>query len=448
MKVNFASFNRYVIVICILMMSVTSIHALAQQPQSVHHPDIKQLAELVKQKQFQAAYDRSTELIEEWGGDPAFDFLAGRAAFGIQRFQEAVFAFERVMVVTPKMLSARVYLAFSYFRVNNYGAAQKELTKLLKEDLPEKDAAQVRDYLEQITAIKDASVRKHDTKLSIGYGHDSNVNSGTSAETIIFPIIGEIELLDSSRETADEVAELALTYSYTEKLSQKSHYSLGAAISDVSHQTEQQLDRTILNLSGGYVTDFNGTKVSINSYVQPMALNDKYYRLALGSLVDATWALNENWQWMLGVGFAYIDNDITNDQDIRQYSAKSRFTYLGDQLHMVELGIGDDEAVQESGAQNGKDFWQINYNFIYPINPEWMLTLTATYQDIEHDAIQPSFQVIRKEESYIAGLNVDYTPVRAWRFSLRLNMSDKKSNIDIYDYDRGSAKVLVTHTFE
>ncbi|XOV79106.1 MAG: hypothetical protein ACFHVJ_19660 [Aestuariibacter sp.] len=429
-------------------MSVTSIHTLAQQPPSVSHPDIKQLAALIKQKQFQNAYERSTELIEEWGGDPAFDFLAGRAAFGTQRFQEAVFAFERVIMVTPKMLSARVFLAFSYFRVNNYGAAQTELTKLLKEDLPEKDAAQVREYLAQITAIKEASVKNHDTKISLGYGYDSNVNSGTSAETITFPIIGEIELLDSSRETADEVAELALTYSYTEKLTQKSHYSLGAAISDVSHQTEQQLDRTILNLTGGYVTDYEGTKISINGYVQPMTLDESYYRLAVGSLLDATWHLSDSWQWMLGVGFAYVDNDVSDEQDIRQYSAKSRFTYLGKHLHMLELGIGDDEAVQESGKQNGKDFWQINYNFIYPINPEWLLTLTATYQDIEHDAIQPSFQVIRKEESYIAGLNLDYSPAKEWRISLRLNMSDKKSNIDIYDYDRSSAKVLVTHTFE
>lgn len=422
--------------------------AIAQQTQSLNHPDIKQLAALIKEKQFQPAYELSAQLIEEWGGDPVFDFFAGRAAFGTQHFQEAVFSFERVLVVTPRNLSARVFLAFSYFRVNNYGAAQKELTKLLKEDLPEKDASQVREYLDQITAIKESSVRSHSTSITMGYGYDSNVNSGTSADTITFPVIGEIELLDSSRETSDEVAELALNYLYSEKLTQKSNYSLGIAVSDVSHQTEQQLDRTVLNLTGGYVTEFKGAKVSINNYLQPMLLDDKYYRVALGSMLDASWLISDSWVWMLGVGFTYIDNDISDEQDIRQYSAKSRFTYLGEQLHMLELGYGDDEAVLDAGQQNGKDFWLLNYNFIYPINPEWMLTLTATYQDIEHDAIQPAFQVVRKEESYIAGINLDYTPTADWRISVRLNMSDKKSNVEIYDYDRGAAKVLVSHTFK
>lgn len=438
--------QKLILVLTLLLMFLLQSASHAQEDTS-SDPQIRQLEQYVQDKNFNAAYALSGTMLEEWGGDPQFDFFAGKAAFGAGHFQEAVFAFERVLVVEPRLLPARVFLAFSYFRVNNYGAAQTELTKLLNEELPEADALQVREYLDQITKIKESAVKSHDLKVTVGYGYDSNVNSGTTADTIFFPIIGEIELLDSSRETSDEVSELALAYTYQEKLSQKRGYSVAASISDVSHQTENQLDRSIYNFSGSYYDELGNAKVNITGYIQPMTLDDDYYRIAFGTIADATWNLNENWLWMFGVGYTVINNDTNDEQDLRQYSAKTRLSYIGDTLHIFELGYGDDDAKLEAGDQNGKDFWMLNYNFIYPINPQWMLTVTASYQDIEHDGITRSFGILREEESYNAGLSLDYTPSAEWRISTRLNFSDKRSNIDIYNYDRSTAKILATHTF-
>ena len=69
---------------------------------------VTKLKELVESKQFDEAYEVSNSLIADWGGDPGFDLLAGQAAYGAGHFQEAVFSFERVLIVSPDVLLARL----------------------------------------------------------------------------------------------------------------------------------------------------------------------------------------------------------------------------------------------------------------------------------------------------------------------------------------------------
>lgn len=433
----------------ILMFSLVSLPCLSQD---LNARDVNQLKNLVDAKQFQEAHQLSSKLLADWGGDPAFDLLAGQAAYGAGYFQEAVFAFERVIITDPEVLTARVLLAFSYFQVKNYGAAKVELTKLLNEDLPPEDTQKVTEYLRIITEVAENAVRKTTLNFTMGFGYDTNVNSGTEEETINFPTPGEIEVLeivltDESRETEDNIGELALVYLYEEKLSQTSGYSLGATVSHVKHQDSSNLDRSTINLMASYNDVFSDTKFNIMGYFQPMILNDDYYRSAAGVMVDVSWNLSDQWIWLLGSGYAAINNVATDEQDMDQLSTRARLTYLGKHVHVLDLSFSDEDAKLLSGIYNGKDFWTLSYSWLWPVNPQWLLTLNAFYQDIEHDAEQPAFGVIRVEENYSLSLNIDYTPIQEWIVSARLNVSDKKSNVAIYDYDRSFAKLLVTYKF-
>lgn len=411
-------------------------------------PNLKQLARLVAEKQNDAAYELSNSLMEEWGGEPYFDFLAGRAAFNASHFQEAVFAFERVLINEPKQLAARVLAAFSYFKVNNYGAAKVELTKLLNVELPAADREKVVEYLAIISEQEERATETSDLSATLGFTFDSNVNSGTLAEEFFLPGLDQpIILDDASRERHDNVTDLTINYAYTKKITQRSGYNFGVMLNDVGHEAVSNLDRSLLNLSAGYFREFDATKISVSGYYQPMQLNDELYRVAYGASIDATWSLSEKWQLLLGVGYTQVDNKATDTQDMDQYSAKSRFTYLGDSIHMFELSIGDDEAKLESSKFNGRYVIGLNYTYLLPISQQWTLSFLTVYQDIEHDAEQAFFLVVREEESLMTALNLDYTPDQIWRFSANFSYSDKTSNINIYEYDRSAAKFSATRKF-
>lgn len=427
---------------CNLILSNT-VNATVEE-----NPDLKKLAALIAEQKNDQAYSYSNLLLEEWGGEPYFDYLAGRAAFNAGHFQEAVFAFERVLINDPKQLSARVLAAFSYFRVNNYGAAKVELTKLLESELQESDREKVIEYLDVISEQEERATVATDFTATLGFTFDSNVNSGTLAEEFFLPGVDvPIVLGDSSREKHDNVTDLTLNYLYSKKITQRSGYSFGLMLNDVGHETVTSLDRTLVNLSGGYFREFDLAKVSFNAFYQPMHLNDALYRVAYGASIDTSWSLAEKWQLLLGVSIGQVNNKATDSQDMDQYSVKSRFTYIGESIHVFEINLGDDDAKNTSGIFNGKDFWGLNYTYLLPMSQEWMLSFITSYQDVKHDAEQAFFLIVREEENITTMLNIDYTPDQIWRFTANFTYTDKASNIDIYEYDRSAAKFSASRKF-
>lgn len=416
---------------------------------------IAQLQTLIQQKQFQQAFDLSNALMADWGGEPGYDLLAGQAAYGAGYFQEAVFAFERVLIVKPNVLLARLYLAFSYFQVKNLGAAQKELTKLLQEQLKPEDAAKVREYLARITELRARSVVNHAVNLKLGYGYDSNANSGTTLDNLsnipvespFYPIIGSLD--ESSLEQSDHTVDAALNYVYNRKLTQKSDLSFNGSYVNTRYREQSQLDREILSLTGSYKDEYWGALFNISGFVQPMMLDGEFYRGAYGLAMDATWLLSDKWQWLWGLSYTSVNVNSNDDQDIHQYAYRTRFTYMGSKIHMFELGYGDDDGKLDNpvSISNGKDFWILSYTLVYPVSNKWLIIASSSYQDIEHDGINPAIGVLREEESFTALLNVDYLLSAKWKISGSLSYTDKDSSVEIYAYDRATAGLSVTRSF-
>ena len=417
--------------------------------------DIKKLQSLIRQKQFKDAFVLSNTLLEEWGGEPGFDLLAGQAAYGANYFQEAVFAFERVLLIKPNVLLARLYLAFSYFQVKNLGAAQTELTRLLEEDLKPADAQKVRDYLQQITELKSKAVQSHAVSVKLAHSYDSNANSGTTLDNLtnipvespFYPIIGSLD--ESSLEQSDHSSDVGINYVYSRKLNQKRAVSFNAAYVNTQYNRQSQLDREILSMTGTLTDQYWGAIVNLSGYVQPMLLDSEFYRAAYGVSLDASWPLGESWQWLWGLSYASVNVNANDDQDIYQYSGRTRMTYFGNTIHMFELGYGDDEGKQDNpvSISNGKNFWLLSYTLVRPIGSEWLLIANTSYQDIEHDGINPSIGALRKEESLNLLLSLDYLLNADWKVSGGITFTDKQSSVDIYAYDRTTATLSVTRSF-
>ncbi|BDX07567.1 tetratricopeptide repeat protein [Planctobacterium marinum] len=417
--------------------------------------DLKNLQTLIKQKRFSEAFALSNKLIEAWGGDPGFDLLAGQAAYGADYFQEAVFAFERVLLVKPDVLLARLYLAFSYFQVKNLGAAQTELTRLLKEDLKPADAQRVRNYLQQITELKSNAVQSHAFNVKLSQTYDSNANSGTTLDNLanipvespFYPIIGSLD--ESSLEQTDHSTDVGINYIYSRKLNQKSSISFNATYVNTQYNRQSQLDREILSMTGAFTDHYWGATVNFSGYVQPMILDSEFYRAAYGVSLDASWPVADNWQWLWGISYASVNVNANDDQDIHQYSGRTRLTYFGNTIHMFELGYGDDEGKQDNlvSTSNGKNFWLLSYTLVRPIGSEWLIIANSRYQDIEHDGINPAIGALRKEESFNLSLSLDYLLNVDWKISGGVTYTDKRSSVDIYAYDRTTATFSVTRSF-
>ncbi len=407
------------------------------------------LHNLLKNKEYSEAFSLSKVLLEEHGGEPIFDFYAGTAAYHSGHFQEAMFAFERVMFNRPAHMQARLLLAFSYFRVKNYGAAKVELNGLLKksDQIEPKNIKRIKDYLAQIKESEQKAIRDSSFKVSLGVGYDSNVNSGTATDSIFFPSLGDFIIITEGVEKEDALADVSLTYRLQEKLSQKSSYTLQANFSHLYHQDNSEFDRSVMNFSGGYTGMWQSMKYNVTGYVQPMLLNDKFYRTAYGLMTDGSWQLGDKWLWTLGLNTAHINNNTQDTQDMRRVGISTKITYLDTHPQILEIFFTDDDADKKEGEHNGKDYYGFAYTYLLLYSNQLNFALRLNADKVEYDKIHPTFLDIRKDDTVSATLTTNYQFNTEWQFSTMLRYSDKNSNLEIYEYDRAEFKLSASRIF-
>lgn len=430
------------------------LHCLFLRPVYAQTPhdaiSIQALESLVDSQQYQEAHQLVAMLIDEHGGELRFDYLAGQSAYYTRHFQEAVFAFERVLLNYPNHTRARLLLAFSYFKVNNFGAAQVELKQLVSLDdaqaSPE-EKAQILTFLEQIARIEQKRVESQNLTLSLGLGYDSNVSSGTEEDAIFFPSIDDFITISNGTEASDSLAELGLSYRYMKKRTQKSHYRINASLRHLHHNTFSEFDRSLLDLSASYGNAWKNMRYTLTGYLQPMQLDDRYYRVAYGVIGELSGSLNSHWQWAFNANVSKINNAQTDNQDMRRLGASSRFTYLTAHPQIFTFSFHNDDADTPEGKHNGKDYYALSYTYLYPASTLLNLTFFANLEKSRFARPHPTFLQTRDDSGFSASVKADYRLDAHWLLSAFIRYSRKNSNLTLYDYDRSEIKTTLSYVF-
>lgn len=110
--------------------------------------------------------------------DPVLNHLMGRSAFEIGSFEEALFAFERVLVLNPNLALSRLEKARTHLALGSNLEAKEELLRVLEADIPPEVRANVETLLAQI-----GSERKHEVSGVMLFSNtwDANATLGTGA---------------------------------------------------------------------------------------------------------------------------------------------------------------------------------------------------------------------------------------------------------------------------
>ena len=89
----------------------------------------------------QGAYYQATslffQLFKQDPDNPEVNFYLGRASFETDDFETAAMAFERVLIVDPKSVQAKLEMAKSFYRLGAKPTATRYFRELLDGDLPE-----------------------------------------------------------------------------------------------------------------------------------------------------------------------------------------------------------------------------------------------------------------------------------------------------------------------
>lgn len=228
-------------IVFLVNLLFASAHLLAAEDQS----PVPAMEALVTQEQYQQAFALGQENLNEWEGDPDFDYIFSLAALESGDANDSFFALERVAATATDSglrALARLELARAYFVTNNLTAPEKLFNAVLATNPPPNVQQNIQFFLQLIAARQNAQTPTLNWTVSPVIGSDSNANSATSNGLIDTPLIGQIELDPAGQETEDNFSNTTLTMAYQYPFTRDRSLNFNLNLSPLNNFDTDQFD--------------------------------------------------------------------------------------------------------------------------------------------------------------------------------------------------------------
>ena len=410
---------------------------------------LDQLSVLANNGKFEQGYEMSKQMLDEWEGDPKFDFYYGLHALETGRYDEATFVFERLTTFDPRALRYRLELARALYFNNNMESARTEFEQALSANPPPKVKANIRRFLRRIEGAEEAA--KHIIHAGVGFstGYDSNINSGTEEEGIEFPEIGFVTL-DSEAQAVDSSFTQLTTkafYSYAHK----KRHSIDVSMTS-SHKRNDEVstyDLDVINVFGGYSWQPGSIRMQGGLTTTSVKLDGDDYQsqnLLTGSAVYTTKNFS-SYGVILNTGSRTSELDTLPDADILNVAANMSWQTDARKFTTFSL-YGGTESVSDSDLEHfGKTFYGVHYLSRYLLTASFARVMQVTAQTNSYQAEQPVFQETRSDSSAMGAWGYEWTPWKYFTWRVDASFSYNASNIDLYTYNRAIVSTGVSFQF-
>lgn len=412
---------------------------------------------LMADGKFDAAYEALNAREDELTGEQRYDLLLGIAALRSGRPSEASYALERVLIVNPDFLDARLYMAQAYFALRSDDLARAELESLQRAEPPQWARKVIVQLLEQIEE------RNNSTQIRFyvegGVGHDTNINGATDATSIVAP-----GLIDATFNPTGTLNLTGNTASSDQYLSART----GAAL---SHKITEQLTfsgtasvghKEFLTTDGQELTDYGATSafshtvgpdtVGFSFGLRRTELDHDPYQNLMS--LDVSWRhdLSTSTQTSVFLQHArprYIRNsDQGNDSNISTVGAGvvHRLTEDGRTTVSVNALGGFDEE-RNIRTDGNRQFIGAQAAIDHVWRPDTRLYATAFALRSDYSRRNTAFSIKRNDTSVNLRMGATWVPARDWTVTPEVSFINNESNAPLSDYDRLDLGLKVRWSF-
>jgi len=411
---------------------------------------LDQAKKLLEGRKAREAYQLLAPLQSQRAGEVEYDYLLGIAALDAGDAQQAVFALERVLAISPNNLQARAEIARAYFVLGEKENARREFQTVSEsKTVPEAARATVDKYLTLLSPQQTFL----NAYLEASVGYDSNVNSATSNDLIAIPALGGVigQLNPLGTQLPAGFAGVGGGASLSHALN-KEWWLLGNA----SYAGKFNFDHTEFNT--GTVDASAGLRwnkgpdalVALGQY-QSFAVDNTQYRVSYGG--TAQWLHNLTARQQLTVYGQYATLRYPDQSPRNARRAVGGLAYSqafeGPLLPVAFIsGYGGDEHASDSA------FSYLGFK-PYGVRLGGQLTLRSNvfgfgsfgYEYRSYSGTEPLFLTDRRDNQYdvIVGLNYVFAP--KWTLRPQIGYTRVLSNIELNSYNRTVASVALRRDF-
>lgn len=404
-------------------------------------PAVENLNQLVTENRFSEAYALSKQMMNEFEGDPEFDFLYGVAALETGYPNEAVFAFERLAFTYPNQQRVKLELARAFYQTNNLIASRRLFNEVLANNPTENVRANIQAFLERIEEKEKTIAGSFNWYINTNIGNDSNINSATELGIINTPI-GDVELSADGQSIDDSFMDLGTGLSFLKPLSKTSAISLNGNYNLHNNIDTDSFDIGVLSGDVSYVKLINAVRMSYGARAQTVNLDgDKFQQSA--SLIT-TMQRNSDNGWSQALTGAYTavryDDSINANASLRDINQLLVSGVLGKSVgkfnHTVSVYYGNEQEVKSTGKDNAQTFYGVAFSEQFQISPVHIPYVRISLHNSENNAPHVFFNRVREDTTFSTSMGWVWQALRNMNVTTDVTYTENDSNLDLFSYDR------------
>ncbi|MGH8764836.1 MAG: surface lipoprotein assembly modifier [Burkholderiales bacterium] len=435
------------------MLIVLSLGARAQSD------DLRSANELIKQGKPAEALAQLRAVADKDGNvtNPEYHYLVGIAANDSGDIDGAIESLREAVRLKPDFLQAHAELARAYMSFGNLFLANREMDKVKEGNPPPEVAAALDKYVDDYHKAVLAGRKRLTGNVSIGFGHDSNVNSATAAQSIFLPILGGIRAtLDANgRARSDSFTLLAGDVGGFYPLSERFELIGGAIGSAKINSDIDQFDSIYFNTSGGLRVNVDEkSQFNVVANLDSVRLDNKRVRDSTG--VTAQWAtmvhpLIEAGAFVQQARLAYPQESF-RDADRLVYGMSLTPGAFGRRListpPMLVLYGGKEDPHLSDVPQLGNDFWGIRLGDVHYFSTRLASFQGLSYERRNYGGPDPLFLETRRDEQWDLTLGLLYKWTPQWTIVPLVSYTNNRSNLEVFKFDRTAVSVSLRYSFQ
>lgn len=408
---------------------------------------------LFAEKKFNEVYELMAPMESEFSGQPEADFIFGYAGVESGQVTRGVFALERVLALQPNNQEARAEMAKAHFRLGEADTAKAELNNLLSMNPDDEVKNAVNRYMSAIDKALGLSTT-FNAYLDFGIGHDSNINSATSASAISAPGIlpgVQFNLSNRSQETTDNFKTLSGGVSFRTPINEKWSAFAGINLANRFNQQDDRFDNLFLDFNAGFKYKYLRNTVSAALQASTFELDGERFRNSTGATVQWQHDWDNKNQFSAYGQYAELEYKGAEIRDADRYVLGAGWIHLfeGDKSPILYVSpyFGKEDTDKKVGDFLSFDMIGLRVGGQLSFTPKWVGFANVSYEKRDYDKQDPIFLKTRDDDQYEVTIGARYIPMKNWLIKPQLSYIDNQSNITLNDFDRTVLSVNFRHDF-
>ena len=412
---------------------------------SAQAPELSRAQAFLREGKSEEAWRLLSPLERQHAGQPDFDYLLAVAALESGRPNLATFILERVVVVNPGHVAARLELARAFFALGDFERAEREFQLVLRSDPPPGIRALVSQYQEKMRAPIAVSGpgAGFSGYVEAALGHDTNANAATAQASLLVPSLGTELLFDPAFvRDGDDFASLAAGVEYARALGGNLTAVAGADLQMRSYAELDTLDSrtTDLHLGLRHRLDLRDS-VHYTLRHNEFELDHARYRRMRSAAAEWSRFFGEHARLAVSAQayrIRYLREDVSASSSDMVVLGASGAYVLDASTRTIAIGallVGTDDAVA-GRADGDRRMYGVRMALQRRLAEGVDGYASSAWLDSDYRRQNQDFGITRRDHQLDLALGLSWQMAEAWFLQPQIARTRNRSNIEINDYRR------------